>query len=304
MPSTRSTRRASTVTGCSLSSVVEVLSDRWNRAAARDSRPCSRPILSGNILTLEHHALSDLSGTLRDDGILILRVGLVQIRVGVDGLRASISIPTESSQLRLASAVMSELVLRVGREVGLVHVVENTPNHLTTGLRELAIDVDPCRPCISCTMGLDYEHSVGRGAAGSNKIVVNDAEHPFRHVGSVRGGWIGCRQRRSELVSALCNKLARITAERDEVAEFVITTLFDFGARRIGLNDRLVLEELSLLGDMLVVPQKFLAPPREVRRIKLRNGRVASEVRRRGVAGRINNFRRHLVVFVGTRMTQ
>jgi hypothetical protein len=92
----------------------------------------------------------------------------------------------------------------------------------------------------------------------------------------------------SELVSAFCNKPARLKVDfRDQLAEFVLTTLarVDFSARRMhmGLNARLVLDELSLLDEMFVEPHKFVSPPREVRRFKLRNRRVAFEVRRRRV---------------------
>jgi hypothetical protein len=224
LPSTRCTRCAITGTGCALSSVVEVLSDRLNCTAACDSRPCSRPIRSSNVLTLEHHALSDLSGALSDDGILILRVGLVQIRVGVDGLIASIGSPTESSPLRLASAVMSELVLRVGREVGLVHVVENKPNHLTTGLRQLVIDADPSLPCIICTMRLDDEHGIGRVGACSNEVVVKDAEHVRRDGSRARLRRI-CRQGRADRISAQVNKLARVIADaRKQIGQLIRST--------------------------------------------------------------------------------
>ena len=55
--------------------------------------------------------------------------------------------------------------------------------------------------------------------------------------------------------------------------------------------------------EVLGVPHEVVAPPREFRRVKFRNRRIALEVRPRRIAGRINNFRSswHRVVLVRIR---
>jgi hypothetical protein len=258
-------------------------------------------------LTPEHHALSDRSGALSDDGILTLRVVKVQIRVGADGFIASIGSPTESSQLRLTSAVMSQLVLRVGREVGLVHVVENMPNPLTSGLCELAIDADPSLPCIICTMRLDNEHGIGCVRACSNEVVVEDAEHVRRDGSRARLRRI-CRQGRADRISALGNKLARVIADaRKQIGQLISSTRSDVTARRIGLYDRLIFEVLHLPYDMLDVPDELRPPSREVGFVELRNRRMAFEERHRQVSSRIDRNRiglklRVLCVLNGSRI--